>query len=187
MSSLKNFIIVHENIVPHSLCDDILAEYADSNDWQKAVTGDKNEVRTDVRNCSVIGISTYESIAKNETVRRKLDSEVFKCASVALQKYKESYNRCLVKRDTGYDLLRYKEGQFYITHTDTFAENPREVSCSFALNDDFEGGEFAFFNKEVGYKLSKGSALMFPSNFMYPHEITQVTKGTRYSIVTWFK
>ena len=36
------------------------------------------------------------------------------------------------------------------------------------------------------YKLEKGDALMFPSNFMYPHEVMPVTKGTRYSIITWF-
>ena len=35
-------------------------------------------------------------------------------------------------------------------------------------------------------KLKKGDAIMFPSNFMYPHEIMPVTQGTRYSIITWF-
>jgi predicted 2-oxoglutarate/Fe(II)-dependent dioxygenase YbiX len=40
--------------------------------------------------------------------------------------------------------------------------------------------------KQLKYNLKKGSVLMFPSNFMYPHEILEVTKGTRYSIITWF-
>jgi predicted 2-oxoglutarate/Fe(II)-dependent dioxygenase YbiX len=65
-------------------------------------------------------------------------------------------------------------------------KQPRAVSCSFALNDNYEGGEFAFWNKEKKVVLKKGSVLMFPSNFMYPHEIMPVTKGTRYSIITWF-
>ena len=26
---------------------------------------------------------------------------------------------------------------------------------------------------------------MFPSSFMYPHEVMPVTKGTRYSLVVW--
>ena len=29
--------------------------------------------------------------------------------------------------------------------------------------------------------------VMFPSTFMYPHEVMPVTKGTRYSIITWFR
>ena len=39
---------------------------------------------------------------------------------------------------------------------------------------------------DLKYKLDKGDAIMFPSNFMYPHEIMPVTKGTRYSAITWF-
>ena len=62
----------------------------------------------------------------------------------------------------------------------------RDLSTVLFLNNDFEGGEFAFFDREFKYKLEKGDALLFPSNFMYPHEVMPVTKGTRYSIVTWF-
>ena len=47
-------------------------------------------------------------------------------------------------------------------------------------------GEFAFFNRELKYKLNQGDVIMFPSTFMYPHEIMPITKGTRYSIITWF-
>ena len=36
-------------------------------------------------------------------------------------------------------------------------------------------------------KLDKGSIVFFPSNFMYPHGIEPITKGTRYSIVSWLQ
>ena len=86
-----------------------------------------------------------------------------------------------VTNELGFDAcIDYKQ------HTDSFKDRPRAVSCSFILNDEYEGGEFAFFNREAVYKLKKGSCIMFPSNFMYPHEIMPVTHGTRYSIVTWF-
>lgn len=186
MVSLKDFIVVHENIMPHSLCDELLAEYKDSDEWQLTRT-ESNVVNQSIRNCAGIGMSQVDVINKNESNRRRLDNEVFQCATNALQKYREINTNCLVRKDTGYDLLRYQEGQFYTSHTDSFAEDPREVSCSFALNDDFEGGEFAFFNQKLKYTIPKGAALMFPSNFMYPHEVMKVTNGTRYSIVTWFK
>ena len=52
------------------------------------------------------------------------------------------------------------------------------------LNNDFKGGKFIMFkNKE--FKLKQGDLIIFPSNFLYPHEITEVTKGTRYSYVSW--
>ena len=51
------------------------------------------------------------------------------------------------------------------------------------LNDDYEGGNFLIAENE--YKTTKGSAIVFPSNFMFPHAVKKVEKGTRYSIVTW--
>ena len=52
------------------------------------------------------------------------------------------------------------------------------------LNDDYEGGELIFWD-DTEIKLKGGSLLIFPSNFMYPHEVKPVTKGSRYSYVSW--
>ena len=51
------------------------------------------------------------------------------------------------------------------------------------LNDDYKGGEFVIADKL--YRPEKGSAIVFPSNFMFPHEAKKVTKGIRWSIVAW--
>ena len=51
------------------------------------------------------------------------------------------------------------------------------------LNDDFKGGEFYLCHKKI--KLKQGDVLIFPSNFMYPHEVKSIIKGTRYSFITW--
>jgi predicted 2-oxoglutarate/Fe(II)-dependent dioxygenase YbiX len=186
MVSLKDFVVVQENIIPHSLCDDILSEYADSNEWKETETEGYHS-NQEVRSCYGISMSTSDVISKNEIIRKKLDSEIFECTKDAIKKYKDLFPNCQVAQDTGYDLLRYAEGQFIVSHTDCSLLNPREVSCSFALNDEFEGGEFAFFSQKLKYRIPKGAAIMFPSNFMYPHEVMKVTSGTRYSIVTWFK
>jgi predicted 2-oxoglutarate/Fe(II)-dependent dioxygenase YbiX len=52
------------------------------------------------------------------------------------------------------------------------------------LNDDFEGGNFVMFQDEV-IELKTGDLMIFPSNFLYPHKVTEVTNGTRYSFVSW--
>ncbi len=52
------------------------------------------------------------------------------------------------------------------------------------LNDDFEGGEFRFW-KEHTVNIKKGSVLVFPALYLFPHEVTPVTKGTRYSWIQW--
>jgi predicted 2-oxoglutarate/Fe(II)-dependent dioxygenase YbiX len=53
-----------------------------------------------------------------------------------------------------------------------------------AINDDYEGGELIFWESEK-IVLKAGSIMIFPSNFMYPHKVLPVTKGTRYSYVSW--
>ena len=58
------------------------------------------------------------------------------------------------------------------------------VTGSIKLNDDYEGGEFLFW-REHHVPLKKGQVAAFPSNFMYPHEVRETTKGTRYSFVSW--
>jgi len=185
--NLYDYIQVFENIIPLDLCDGFLNEYVNSNEWGATYIGSHNpSIDKSIRNCDTIGTSYDIIISQNQEIRKSLDNQMFKCANDAIKLYNQVFPEAKIEQDSGYELLRYNEGQFYIQHTDSFKGNPRAVSCSFMINDDYEGGEFAFFNREKLYKVKKGSVIMFPSNFMYPHEIMPVTKGTRYSIITWF-
>jgi len=183
-SNLEDYIFVVENVLDDSDCELILAEYSDSLDWVPAEIRDG--VCVSVRNVDLIPISTQTTLDKNAVIRKNIDSIVFSGANKALTAYKQKFPTCGVESDSGYELLRYREGQFYIEHTDSHSEKPRILSCSFALNDEFSGGEFSFFYGSLDYKIPKGGAILFPSNFMYPHQIRMVNSGCRYSIVTWF-
>ena len=184
--NIEDYIVVFDNIVSDELCDRILNEYSNSVEWNTTTIGTQNIVDATKRSASVITISHPLVMENNTEIRKKIDSDMFLCASTSIQKYNEMFPESSIGEDTGYDLLRYLEGQFYVQHTDNFKSHARTVSCSFALNDDYEGGEFAFWNRDKIYNLKKGSAILFPSNFVYPHEIMPVLRGTRYSIVTWF-
>ena len=187
MKNINDYILVLENVITHSLCDAILEEFSNEEEWEKTFVRDSTiKENENVRSAETIVISYPHVIEKNLKVRQKLDKYVFASAGLVITKYNESFPLCSIEEDSGYELLRYKEGQFYTQHTDSFKGRPRAVSCSFALNDDFEGGEWGFFNREKVLRVPKGSAVLFPSNFMYPHEIMPVTKGVRYSVITWF-
>ncbi len=181
----SNYIKVYNNILSDELCDLIINEYEDF-EWEPAITSD-HLVKSDVRKCNRIGISIGDSISKNPKTRKYIDDKLFSCASTAIKRYASDFPHVEVECDTGYDLLRYEKGDFYIEHIDYFKLTPRVVSLSFALNDDYDGGEFGFFGRKQKIKLKKGDAILFPSNFMFPHEILPVQNGTRYSIITWFK
>jgi predicted 2-oxoglutarate/Fe(II)-dependent dioxygenase YbiX len=131
-------------------------------------------------------ISLQDSISKNKKNRESLDNQIFECTKNAIIQYCDDFPDLEISSDSGYTLLKYEEGQFYKQHVDSFKQEQRALSCSFILNDDYEGGEFAFFDRKIKLKPKKGSVVMFPSNFMYPHEVMPVQNGIRYSIITWF-
>ena len=181
---LQDYIKVFENTVPLDLCDALLNEFSSSDEWVDTLV-DNDVVKKNIRSALTILLSK-ETINKNEGIRSQLDARLFEAAGTAIRQYLALYPRAQIKQDTGYQLLRYETGQFYTQHTDSYEKHFRCISCSFALNDEYEGGEFAFFDRKTTIRLPKGAAIMFPSNFMYPHEILPVLSGTRYSVVTWF-
>ena len=105
--------------------------------------------------------------------------------------YKAKFPKMASNKINQIDLLKYNVGGKYEIHTDHFTTALRHLSIIMNLNDDYEGGDLIFTDqkeKEIKrLKLGKGSIVFFPSNFMYPHSIEPITKGTRYSIVAWLQ
>jgi predicted 2-oxoglutarate/Fe(II)-dependent dioxygenase YbiX len=58
------------------------------------------------------------------------------------------------------------------------------LSAVGSLNEEYEGGQFVMWDSEI-IPIAKGSVLVFPSSFMFPHEVRMVTKGERLSWVSW--
>ena len=103
-------------------------------------------------------------------------------------------------------ITRYRKGGFYNFHRDGYGDHlsvyndpqndflnghVRKLSMTTLLSDNYEGGEFQF----AGYGQEKrtistpeftkiGSIIVFPSAM--EHRVAPVTKGVRYSLVTWF-
>ena len=105
--------------------------------------------------------------------------------------YKAKFPKMMSSKINQIDLLKYDVGGKYEIHTDNFTKAPRHLSIIINLNDNYEGGDLIFTDQRENQikrlKLGKGSIIFFPSNFMYPHSIEPITKGTRYSIVAWLQ
>lgn len=90
---------------------------------------------------------------------------------------------------------KYDVGGFYGWHQDSgysWAETENElrklsVTVQLSSPDDYEGGEFQFWSgngdPEVPPIQSQGSILVFDSRMW--HQVTPVTRGVRYSLVSW--
>ena len=93
-----------------------------------------------------------------------------------------------IKREN-IQILRYVEGQQYLWHTDQFPQrdhnlHARELSVVLYLTNDFTGGRTCL---PCGcYKPAPGQALVFPSNWCFPHSAEPVESGTKIVSVAWF-
>lgn len=192
MNTTKQYLKTYENAISQELIDAIFREYKMADDWMP--TGVKNSdgneyVDKAFRDTDTILLSRPDVMSRNKETRQQIDSEIFAALATVIDRYMTEINaRTLlsISQDTGYELLRYKTGGFFKEHTDAFDGINRVLSCSIALNDDYTGGEWSFFEGKERFKAPAGSIIVFPSNFMFPHEIQTVTSGERYSVVTWF-
>ena len=173
MLKTTDYIHCYENVLDADLCKSIIDNSQDL-DFEKATTtGNTNH-----RKCY------YNPLAN------KFDKDIYAAVGKVLQMYKNDhvyFNTGLTMEDTGYDHLIYvgSQGGEYKEHTDHGDLHQRVLTCSFILNDNYDGGDFVFFGGEYKIPPKTGSAVVFPSNFCFPHAVTPVTNGDRHAVITW--
>ena len=86
-------------------------------------------------------------------------------------------------------VLKYESSEYYTWHTDQ-ATNPkvsefgRSISIVLYLQNATMGGRTQFTHRS--YRPKAGQALIFPSNWCYPHQGERIIEGTKIAAVTWY-
>ena len=175
----------YENVLSQELCNAITEEdfnynestysthEGQSTDWKKnkRVKMDEIWIRKD---------NVYYEELKN------CSSDVAKRYSEEMTKNKRIFT---AQKTTDFRLNKYDVGGFMSRHCDNIHHSHGQTygypqaSVLLFLNDNFKGGEFLVSEEQPTIKT--GEALIFPSNFMFPHEVKKITQGTRWSIVSW--
>ena len=101
-----------------------------------------------------------------------------------LDQYKDFYYAKTQKFESP-QLLRYGPEQKFNDHIDDHPFFTRRISMTYYLNEDYEGGDVEFTRFNLRFKAKKNQLLVFPSNFIYNHQVHPVTSGLRYVIVQW--
>ncbi len=129
-------------------------------------------------------------IRKDHTFYKDLNDAVTKVAKKYTVKMKSFHDRdFVVQKTTDFRLNKYDVGGYMSRHCDNIHHSHGQTfgypqaSVLLFLNDNFKGGEFLVSEEQPTIKT--GEALIFPSNFMFPHEVKKITQGTRWSIVSW--
>lgn len=169
-----------EKALDNEMCERILELGA--NKFEEAKLSKKNTTNKDLRDSSVVWLSeqwlfnlvfSYMNSA-NENSGWNVDVDA--AESMQLTKYRKKGFYGYHKDGSGFELMNMPDNKFLHNKT-------RKLSMTALLNDEFEGGEFEFYNTPK-LEMNKGDIILFPS-FEF-HRVKPVTKGVRHSLVTWF-
>jgi hypothetical protein len=175
LPNLEDCYLVKDAVSP-AFCDKLIQEYSKPEVEKELpyIGGGSNHVDLDIRNVQRLQLPLYAGIGATLTaIGLNVNHQIWK------------YD---ITHSNQSEFLMYDMHGKYETHVDTFHQHStetRKLTVLVFLNDDFEGGRFYIANghERMYPEQSKGSVVIFPS-FM-PHGVEPVTKGIRYSIVTW--
>ena len=180
---LSDLIHIKKGVLTSNECDEIIAEREDRN----------NEQVTEQCNNAITGVltqSTFQQVSlipntKNFDIVHKACQETIDEWTDTLKK-KDSFGVNSLKESLNfshmYRLMRYDVGGWIHPHIDWTHGVVGSLTIALSNSSDFEGGEFKFFNGNYSVNMEKGDALIFPANSFFVHEVTEVTKGSRYSV-----
>ena len=186
-SKLKDFIHHEKNMMPESLCDDIV-NVIKERDWTPHTwySPTANTMVSEETQELDIQDSTMDQM---NLIAPHLHKEFYH--------YSEKYKFDSTKTDKiAYQFStirfnRYRSGQIMRQHHDhihSLFDGMKKgipvLSVILNFNDDYKGGQLYFWH-DYEIKLGKGDIIIFPSLFMYPHGVKEPTEGERCSGVCW--
>tara|TARA_R100001440_G_scaffold22864_1_gene37308 strand:+ start:3394 stop:4005 length:612 start_codon:yes stop_codon:yes gene_type:complete len=172
---------VFENVIDEDTCHKIIN--LGKNKWIEGKVGDKKEIDTKTRRTDVAWSNDdwlYNicwGYLHNANRNANWNFEISSCEPMQITKYKKNGHYEFHQDGNGF--TRFDVPDNKILHGKT-----RKLSMTIILNEDYEGGEFEFFDDKNLIKEKKGTIIVFPSYMV--HKVRPVTKGIRYSLVAWF-
>ena len=186
MTTIKSYIYV-KNHIPKELCNELI------NDCNKGIW--KKHTWNNYASETFVSKTTKELDVMDST--KEQQEKISPYLIEALNKYQEKHSvpgnntqGPWLSKFSPIRFNRYVVGTMMREHYDhihSIFDGQRKgvpiLSIVANLNEDYEGSEFYCRGEKI--ELKAGDILLFPSNFMYPHEVKETTKGTRYSFVSW--
>ena len=183
--SLTHYSKLYKNFLDEKTCNDTIDQIKSINFQQHQFYDSKSDTMHSRSGNKELDVS-WDNVRNTKVIMDKLWHQ--------LHTYVGEFQFPWFDRWDGYTKIRfnkYSEDRKMALHADhikSMFDGPRKgipvLSCLGLLNDDYEGGEFVMFDDEV-IPFEQGDLLIFPSNFMYPHKVEPITKGTRYSYISW--
>jgi predicted 2-oxoglutarate/Fe(II)-dependent dioxygenase YbiX len=187
MRDLKDYILYLPNFLPVELCNTVVDTYQDSKSWKQHSWYNAKEDRFNQYSHDCYILAPQESL-ETAAVAKYLDV----ASDEAIKQYCKKFAvEGMIKNRTFPRLNRYDVDTHMSPHFDhiqsIFDGEEKGIpilSVIGNLNRNYVGGELKFFRQDM-LLMNVGDLVVFPSCFLYTHEVTAVEQGTRYSYVSW--
>ena len=192
--NIENYVFVKQNFLDNEFCQNTIEKLNQLNAWKKHNWVSYNYNQEQQLDMSSPQGENEPDITSNINIKLDFNDFILEKISKVIIKYIDSlkfewFNN--VNALTNLKFLKYSPGQTMENHCDHIHEifdgtkkGIPVFSIIGLLNDDFEGGNFVMFgDKKINMK--EGDLIIFPSLFLFPHEVKPITKGIRYSYITW--
>ena len=177
---MKNYIKIYDNVLNLKTLSNFL-RFINTVDFQDARVGD-GVVNKKIRNTTDYSLNQFNNSFTNVHWHNYL----YFIFNNYFKEYAKDYKHLEWKGLETIAVLKYDINGFYKEHVDHFSSQPITLSGIFLLNNDYEGGELCFgLEDKLEVEIKPNRFIVWPSNFLFPHQVKPVCKGTRYSIVTW--
>jgi len=181
MFDITKLALIIPNFLTNQECDSLIQEFNQRNEESKAE--ESLSYKTNLVEKSSFKVVSLNPTTPNFNLIKEKTKKSIEAYVDYLDQPKYFFMDALktnLRYSHSYRIMKYKVGAYIHPHSD---HRPYTYgSITFNLNDDYEGGEFKFFNGKYIVKLKKGDALIFPSDYFWVHEVSPVTKGNRYSV-----
>lgn len=188
---INNFIKIYDNVIPVEVVSDIIV-WSNKTSFEDAeiVGNGEGVVDKKTRKTKSLVLDSNQKSLTNVHFARMLGNVFAEHVKKYFKDLEIPGQEGTIRAINDILILKYEEGGHYIWHTDhAGGKISRTLSCILFLNNDYEGGDLMFrdpnLKNERSINILPGRLIVWPSNFMYPHTVKPVTKGTRYSIVAW--
>lgn len=186
--NINNYIEV-KNYIPKKLCTKIVSLLTKQKNWQKHKWYDVEKETSESEKTKELDVVHSDLQTQNLLSTYIVQSFEYYNNKYNIHKNnKQTSSFC--SKFTPVRFNKYKKGTIMRKHFDHIHsifdgqyKGIPVLSFIGILNNNYLGGELVINNLKI--KTKTGDIVIFPSCFLYPHEIKEIKKGIRYSFVTW--
>ncbi len=185
LNNLETYIGHFHKVMPDNICDKALDELQTADFEQHRFYNDKTKELVNISGNDELDISHTDILSK-KIITNRLHAIIGSYIHNLKLPWFKGWNAYSPVRFNKYS--KNKKMALHIDHIHSLFDGKLKgvpvLSILGTLNEDYEGGEFILL-EDYKINFKKGDVVIFPSNFLYPHKVEPVTKGTRYSYISW--